>query len=278
MANNLSMGIALKKTKFETKSRFFSAVLNASRFCDFVFVDYEGAQELLSPSDVATLLNVVDSRLVLTIGVRGSEFHRRDDLLQQYLRLSREFDNFHFCFVPGHPAYQSVDKTIPLDGTLHRFITLARQFTSAEIFFGVENVPLRIMKSVTGSHEGIVPFVLNGERRVSAIAKHGSQLALYSPHATANHDMIDIIERMQGYLLRRKWTWQQLEKLGYDKYAIMTSHQWRLWPTEVKQVMTMALDHFILTTHNLETRLREFMNHGITHLVLNPIVPEAVLH
>ncbi len=268
--NHLKIGVALKKSKFLSKDCFFSAMQEASQCCEYVFIDYEGARELLSPSEVASLLKILDNKLVLTIAVRGLEFHKRGNLLANYLRLALEWDNLRFCFVPGHPAYHSIDKSILVEENLHRFIEATRDFTRSEIFFGVENVPLSVIRRVWNRHENVVPFVLNGDHRLSRITKNNDNMALYSPFTT-NSNLYNVAERMRGYLLRRQWTLKMLEKNGIEPSGVVREKHWMSLTQDVKKLLLLALDHFTLTDFNLQDRLLEFVRHQIKYLVLYPI-------
>ncbi len=271
----MKVGISLKRTKFFSRELFLSTIVELSRWCEYIIVDYEGETNLLTPSEVDSLLQAMHGYLVLTIAVRGNEFYQNEYLFEAYLDVARKRNNLRFCFVPGHPAYQSVNKSIPLKNAMLQFIETTRDVQSSEIFIGVENVPFKTIQWILTRHDSLIPFLLNGDHRLPVMTNFFDNVAVYSPFTT-NLDLDHVGERLRGYLFRRRHTWKLLEENGIKETSIQT-RKWSQLSSEVKNILLMALDHFALTPFNIDQRVAEFLQHRITHLILHPISTDSLV-
>lgn len=78
-------GIALKRSHFSNNSKFLEVIRFADQYHNFLFLDYEGINHLLNPTQLETIIKQIRHHLVFTIAVRGCEFHfQRKFLLENY--------------------------------------------------------------------------------------------------------------------------------------------------------------------------------------------------
>ncbi len=271
---NLKTGISLKISRFLSTSHFVSVVVSASRFHEYVFIDYEGAECLLLPMDIEYLLQQMKRNLVLTIASRGIEFQQGSSLLQQYLALYRKYDNLQFCIVVGHPSYATVSRLIPLTRSLNHLFTQVKEIKDTELFFGVENIPLRMIRDITAKFSKVVPFVLNGDHRINKMASEFDDLALYTPFFF-NVSVQAAVRLLKNYLLRRRYTRDLLAKTGLQVEKCL-AEDWEQLFSEAKRVLLVSLEHYVLTPFNVQKRLTEFLEKKVSYIVGNPLLVEEI--
>lgn len=241
-----------------------------------MFIDYEGQKHLLDPKELEKLISQIRHYLVFTIAVRGCEFHfQRKYLLENYIRISRNYPHLLFCIVAGHPNYPSINTQLPSIKAFHNIFTRIRNKNSSILFLGVENLQLKLIQRLRQKYAPIVPFILHGDSRVIS-NKFQPPLAVYSPLA---HSIPyeEAIKSLLGYLIRRKATQQALKKKGYN-FLIppMNNQLWNELIPEIQSVLRSSFDRFVLTSHNFQNRIEEFIQKGVQLVVGNPAIPELL--
>lgn len=251
------------------------AISYADRFHHFIFLDYEGLHNLLSPSQLKTILEQINNFLVFTIAVRSGEFHfKRKYLLENYLRLARSYPNLSFCIVAGHPTYSSVNVKLPVVQAFHNVFTRIRRMTSLEVFLGIENLSTELIKQIIQQYKHIIPFILHGDPRAVRSGGLAPPLAVYSPLAHSIPDE-EAIKPLLGYLLRRKATQYALKQKGYYFFTPpINKNFWDELLPGIKTILRSSFHRFVLTSQNFHSRMEAFLQNGIQLVVGNPVPTE----
>ncbi|MFX1284949.1 MAG: hypothetical protein ACFFB5_14910 [Promethearchaeota archaeon] len=267
-------GIALKRSHFSIYEDFLEAISFADQYHNFVFIDYEGIQNLLDPTQLETIIEQVHHNLVFTIAVRGCEFHfQRKFLLENYIRLTRKYSNLLFCVVAGHPAYSSIETRLPVIKAFHNVFTRIRSKQSSLLFLGIENVTSDLVNILKQEYYPIMPLILHGDPRVICTTKILPPFAVYSPLAHSVPDEV-AIKSLLGYLLRRKITQEALKKKGFCFLTPPMNKQLfnELIP-EIQSILWSSFDRFVLTSQNIRNRTETFIQNGVQLIVGNPAIP-----
>ncbi|MEM2895978.1 MAG: hypothetical protein QXG01_00115 [Candidatus Bathyarchaeia archaeon] len=158
---------------------------------------------------------------VLTFSTRHINSLR---LIRQSLNSIQNLEGFALNLVVGNSAYLNWrEARRPALRTLIDAIKFVRKrYSDLQIFVGTEG----LMNSAPqlASEYDLIPFLLfdrNLEESISKIHDHfkDKKLALYVPFfISKNYPRMlnDILDRLAGYILRRKWVQEELKKLGYD--------------------------------------------------------------
>jgi hypothetical protein len=266
-------GIALKRSNFSSIQDFIDSIVFADQYHRFIFIDYEGIQNLLDPDQMKDVLEQTRNYLVLTVSVRSAEFHfNRKFLLENYLRLTRSYHHLAFCVVAGHPAYPSVDSQIPVIKAFHYVLSRIRRKTSTPLFLGTENISSNFIIKLIREYNYILPFILHGDPRAIHAKLLKPPLAVYSPltHLVSNEEAIKLLIE---YLLRRRSTQLSLTKKGYFPSIRTTPAKWEELSPGVKKILKSNLQNSVLNSHNFISRIQEFLNNGVQLIVANPVIP-----
>ncbi|MFX1514540.1 MAG: hypothetical protein ACFFCQ_18395, partial [Promethearchaeota archaeon] len=128
-------------------------ILQACQHHQYVVVDYEGADLLLSPAFLEKILNRhngYQGKLILTLAARANEFAGNFARLREYTQLASAYDQLGFCIVAGHPAYPSVDPSISSYTIMEWMAKILRSQTpsTTQMFVGTENLSLQFIASL----------------------------------------------------------------------------------------------------------------------------------
>lgn len=209
----------------------------------------------------------MENFLVFTIAARGREFHfQREYLLENYLRLKNKYPNLNFCVVAGHPAYKSVDKSLPSTEALQNIFTRIRNISNSIIFFGIENIATHIVQQIIIQYESVIPFLLHGDNRIFTPNKLMSPIAVYSPITHSIPDK-EAIHSLLGYLYRRRETRQALTRRGYFLFPPMN---WNDLVPEVQTILYISFQKHVLTQQNYKSRIESFGQNGVQLVIGYP--------
>lgn len=221
-------GKATKRSRYGVTSKNQKErTLKSAELCKkagllFHVIDSEWKWNYLLSYEIKELLkHSKDLITVLTFSTRHINSLR---LIRQSLNSIQNFDNFALNLVVGNSAYLNWREIRrPTLRTLIDAIKFVRKkYSNLRIFLGTEG----IMKSAPklALEYDLIPFLLfdkNLEENISTIHDHfkSKELALYVPFfISKNYPRMlnDILNRLAGYILRRKWVQEGLKKLGYD--------------------------------------------------------------
>jgi hypothetical protein len=228
---------------------------------------------LLTPEEVAGLLEPLQHQFVLTVAARTAQFYQQDELLASYLRELLRFPQFTLAVVPGHPSYDDVNVQIPVLESMSRLLAQIRHGTSRPVFIGIENLPSSIVHCLLTRHHNLIPFLLHGDSRAVAVSKLGnSPLAVYSPLAVSIAPE-EALGLLFGYLLRRKYTQDSLRRKGiaFDDWC-----SWNDCPAEAFPILEKSLDRFVLTSTNIDTRITAFLDNQVKWIIGNPVATDRL--
>jgi hypothetical protein len=134
------------------------------------------------------------------------------------------FDKFGFCLVAGNAAYLDADeRRRPLARTICEAVkTVKKNCEDREVWIGTEGV-LRLATELAIEH-GLTPFLLfdkSLESNIQSLRDRGftGDFAVYVPfYISANRRRVlhDVLYRLSGYMLRRKWVREEAKRLSYD--------------------------------------------------------------
>jgi hypothetical protein len=134
------------------------------------------------------------------------------------------FDKFGFCLVAGNAAYLDADeRRRPLARTICEAVKIVKKnCEDREVWIGTEGV-LRLATELAIEH-GLTPFLLFDKSLESNIQSLGDRgftgdFAVYVPfYISANRRRVlhDVLYRLSGYMLRRKWVREEARRLSYD--------------------------------------------------------------
>ena len=216
----------------------------------------------------------ITNHIIFTISVRSPEFHQtRTYLLENYIRLSRSKTNISFCIVAGHPTYPSVDTRIPVNKAFQYVLRRIQKKISLPIFLGVENLSSKLIRQLIYQYDNIIPFLLHGDPRALNSDAIPAPFAVYSPLTYTISDK-EAIEFLSGYLLRRKFTQRELAQNGF--FPVIRPNRWQELSPGVKKILFKSFDKYVLTSHNFESRVTNFLKAGARLIVGNPAVPGQI--
>ena len=257
----VSTAVAFKKSLFEKEKNFLFAIKMADRYHNFVFLDYEGKNFLLSPQKLEQLLQRARGNIVFTLATRAVEL-RSTSLLSQYLELAQSYENLFFTVVAGHPAYDSVDTRISFRDSIAYLLERIREHTKAPIFIGSENVSLHFIMKLDHLFSRLIPFLLNGDDRLLQFGSKFSSLALYSP-VIFDVTKDQAVKLYYSYLLRRKYSQMLLKTLSgtcsqMNVHELLHSH---------RSLMHHLLDKFVLTEDRILEIQSQLLGNNVSMLV-----------
>ncbi|MFW9854732.1 MAG: hypothetical protein ACFFFG_06710 [Candidatus Thorarchaeota archaeon] len=246
----------------------------SDRHHQYVFIDYEGRDNLLSAEELKSILQSMENTLVLTVAARDEYFYS-DNGLFEYLNLIQVFSNLGFCIVAGHPAYDTINRRIPLQDAFYKIFTQVRQNFDAELYLGAENLSSSLIDNIQNKFGRVIPFYLHGDARVykrnGEGDSNGNQIAIYSPiaHTLSESDVLQT-QKVKNYLLRRKLVQQSLNELKRDQGEV----NGKSYKEIEQQVLRRHIREYILTSENLRSKIHLLRQRGATLVVGNPVIPE----
>jgi len=186
-------------------------------------IDAEWKMNYLLDDEVTSLLLVSEPKLttVLTYSTRHSYCERN---IRQAMAGASGFDRFGLCLVAGNAAYLDIDEQRrPLQRTIREAVRMVRKNSEdREIWIGTEGV-LRLATELAVEN-GLRPFLLfdrNLESNVNFLRDRGvkREVAVYVPYYISTNPrrvLRDVLYRLSGYMLRRKWVREEAKRLNYD--------------------------------------------------------------
>jgi len=226
----LAGGKATKRTRFGKITASLShGTLKSAQSCvtsglKYHVIDAEWKMNYLLDDEVNDLLRFSEPKIttILTYSTRHSYCERN---MKQALAGARGFRKFGICLVPGNPAYLDADEQRrPLPRTIHEAVkTLLRsKEEKPEIWIGTEGV-LGLATELAAEYE-LTPFLLldrSLKSNIHFLKDHGVKggFAVYVPYYISPNPrrvLRDVLYRLSGYMLRRKWVRAEARRLNYD--------------------------------------------------------------
>jgi len=228
-------------------------------------VDYEGSDYLLDTKEIEYILNQIKNTLILTVAIRAKEFQEEEKKWKGYLKLFLKYDHLSFCLVPGHEAYE-IDKKISTRRAFHQFFTDLKREHDKLIFMGIENLSSQFVKLILSMYDGVLPILLNGDKRLLKKqiqnSSLGNRLVIYSPFITGITKYSTIMEKSTQYLFRRKYTRELLANIS-NWQDLISGREWNDFPSEIRDILKKSLDRFVLTDLNMQRHLFAFKDHNV---------------
>jgi alkanesulfonate monooxygenase SsuD/methylene tetrahydromethanopterin reductase-like flavin-dependent oxidoreductase (luciferase family) len=177
----------------------------------------------LHDDEVTDLLEISDPSIttILTYSTRHSYCERN---MRQAWTGASGFEKFGFCLVAGNAAYLDADeRRRPLARTIREAVkTVKKNCEDREVWIGTEGV-LGLARELAIEY-GLTPFLLfdkSLESNIHSLRDRGfrGNFAVYVPfYISANRRRVlhDVLYRLSGYMLRRKWVREEAKRLGYD--------------------------------------------------------------
>jgi hypothetical protein len=202
--------------------------LRSAQFCiasglKYHIIDAEWKMNYLHDDEVTDLLEISDPNIttILTYSTRHSYCERN---MRQAWTGASGFEKFGFCLVAGNAAYLDADeRRRPLARTICEAVkTIKKNCEDREVWIGTEGV-LRLATELAIEH-GLTPFLLfdkSLESNIQSLRDRGftGDFAVYVPfYISANRRRLlhDVLYRLSGYMLRRKWVREEARRLSYD--------------------------------------------------------------
>jgi hypothetical protein len=225
----VTSGKATKRTRLgKITASIARGTLRSAQFCvasglKYHIVDAEWKMNYLHDDEVTDLLEISDPSIttILTYSTRHSYCERN---MRQAWTGASGFEKFGFCLVAGNPAYLDADeRRRPLARTICEAVKIVKKnCEDREVWIGTEGV-LRLAAELAIEH-GLTPFLLfdkSLESNIQSLRDLGftGDFAVYVPfYISANRRRVlhDVLYRLSGYMLRRKWVRQEARRLRYD--------------------------------------------------------------
>ena len=202
--------------------------LRSAQFCiasglKYHIVDAEWKMSYLHDDEVTDLLEISDPSIttILTYSTRHSYCERN---MRQAWTGALGFEKFGFCLVAGNAAYLDADeRRRPLARTICEAVkTIKKNCEGREVWIGTEGV-LRLATELAIKYD-LTPFLLfdkSLESNIESLKDHGftGDFAVYVPFyisANARRVLRDVLYRLSGYMLRRRWVREEAKRLSYD--------------------------------------------------------------
>jgi hypothetical protein len=202
--------------------------MRSAQFCiasglKYHIVDAEWKMNYLHDDEVTDLLEISDPSIttILTYSTRHSYCERN---MRQAWTGASGFEKFGFCLVAGNAAFLDTDeRRRPLARTICEAVkTIKKNCEGREVWIGTEGV-LRLATELAIEYD-LTPFLLfdkSLESNIESLRDRGftGNFAVYVPfYISANSRRVlrDVLYRLSGYMLRRRWVREEAKRLGYD--------------------------------------------------------------
>ena len=269
----LEGGKATKRSRYGVISKNLKErTLKSAELCkkaglSFHVIDSEWKWNYLLSYETRELMNYSKGLItVLTFSTRHINSLR---LIKQSLDSIQDFKWFALNLVVGNKAYLNWREIRrPALRTLIDAIKFVRKrYNDLQIFIGTEGIMKSAIQLV--SEYDLIPFLLfdkNLKENILTIHDNfrNKKLALYVPFfISKNYPRIlnDILDRLAGYILRRKWVQEELKKLGYD-------------PT-LETIKLIIQDKKPLSPEFTKGKLGNFLKEATTKLVIYGDIEEV---
>ena len=222
-------GKATKRTRLgRITASIAHGTLRSAQFCvasglNYHIVDAEWKMNYLHDDEVTDLLEISDPSIttILTYSTRHSYCERN---IRQARMGASGFEKFGLCLVPGNAAYLDTDeRRRPLARTIREAVKSVRKnCEDREVWIGTEGV-LRLATELAAEYN-LTPFLLldkNLEKNIESLRDRGftGDFSTYVPfYISSNRRRVlhDVLYRLSGYMLRRKWVREEAKRLNYD--------------------------------------------------------------
>lgn len=226
---SVASGKATKRARLgKITASIARGTLRSAQFCiasglKYHIVDAEWKMNYLHDDEVTDLLEISDPSIttILTYSTRHSYCERN---MRQAWTGASGFDKFGFCLVAGNAAYLDADeRRRPLARTICEAVKIVKKnCEDREVWIGTEGV-LRLATELA-IENGLTPFLLfdkSLESNIQSLRDRGftGDFAVYVPfYISANRRRVlhDVLYRLSGYMLRRKWVREEAKRLSYD--------------------------------------------------------------
>jgi len=220
-------GKATKRTRFGRVWKSQSeGTLRSGEFCvkaglNYHIIDSEWKWHYLMPYEVEKLVN--SSKGLLTVLTFSSRHHGVLRLLDRTVNALTNRENFGLNLVAGNKAFLDWREVRrPPKMTLVDSIKFVRRCFDGEVFIGTEGLVKTAAELAV--EYNLIPFLLldkNLEENLTIVKDIVGKrdIAVYVPFLISkNYPRLlnDVLYRLAGYILRRKWVQEELKKLGYD--------------------------------------------------------------
>lgn len=225
---DIAGGKATKRTRLGRISASIArGTLRAAQSCiasglEYHVVDAEWKMNYLRDDEVVDLLQVSEPAIttILTYSTRHSYCERN---IQQALAGAVGSEKLGFCLVAGNGAYlHASERRRPLARTVReavKFVT--RNCGRREVWIGTEGI-LCLAAQLAVEYD-LTPFMLfdrNLESNTHFLRDRGIRdYAVYVPFYISENPrrvLRDVLYRLSGYMLRRKWVREEAKRLNYD--------------------------------------------------------------
>lgn len=222
-------GKATKRTRLgKITASIAHGTLRSAQFCvasglKYHVIDAEWKMNYLHDDEVTDVLEISDPGIttILTYSTRHSYCERN---IRQARMGAAGFEKFGLCLVAGNAAYLDTDeRRRPLARTIREGVkSVRRNFEDHEVWIGTEGV-LRLATELAAEHK-LTPFLLldkNLVTNIESLRDRGftGDFSIYVPfYISANRRRVlhDVLYRLSGYMLRRKWVREEAKRLNYD--------------------------------------------------------------
>jgi len=226
---NVAGGKATKRTRLgKITASIARGTVRGAQSCiasglKYHVVDAEWKMNYLHDDEVTELLRMSDPSIttILTYSTRHSYCERN---IRQARIGATGFERFGLCLVAGNAAYLDADeRRRPLARTIREAVkTVKRDCEDGEVWIGTEGV-LRLASELAVEHS-LTPFLLfdrSLESNIQYLRDHGftGDFAIYVPfYVSANRRRVlhDVLYRLSGYMLRRRWVREEAKRLNCD--------------------------------------------------------------
>ncbi|MEM2851096.1 MAG: hypothetical protein QXW18_04740 [Candidatus Bathyarchaeia archaeon] len=220
-------GKATKRTRFGRVWKSQSeGTLKSGEFCakaglNYHVIDSEWKWHYLMPYEAEKLVNSLKG--LVTVLTFSSRHHGVLRLIDRTVNALTNCENFGLNLVVGNKAFLDWREVRrPPKATLIDSIKFVRRCFDGKVFVGAEGLVKTAAELAV--EYNLIPFLLLDKdlEENLAVVKDivgSGDIAVYVPYLISkNYPRLlnDILYRLAGYILRRKWVQEELKKLGYD--------------------------------------------------------------
>ena len=220
-------GKATKRSRYGSLSKdrmrrtIWSAELCSKAGLTYHLIDSEWKKFYLMPYEAQELINhSKDLKTIFTFSTRHNNSLR---LLKQTLE-DIDTSKVGLTLVPGNPAYLSTKEARKSGLKSLRIASefVRRHFEDLDVFIGSEGLGPKIAELC--AEYDLTPFLLLDKGFEEEIVKmkdvaKNHNFGLYIPYLISeNYPRLlrDILFRLSGYVMRRRWVKEELKRMGYD--------------------------------------------------------------
>ncbi len=220
------LGIAVKRSRYGVSAdEYREGCARAASLCrelgiPLLVIDSEFREHYPAKEELVELVAAAqDVTVAQTVAARHAEAW---EFVSAYASALSEYPNFALNLVAGNKLYLSPDEqSKSAREALRQLVSQTRALFSGEVFVGAEG--LCELAAELASQHGLIPFLLYDKlfpQEVEICRRAGCEsIAVYVPFYVAEEGVdldLFILQKLGGYLLRRKWVAQKLLDEGID--------------------------------------------------------------